>query len=513
MGITKKQIENDYAKLKEMAFSLFEKKDLESCLDIITTSSNIAYHLNFRFQDQEMEDLLSTISRSINCCPAKNVVENRFVFYDYFGFDNRGLTQQYIRALISWDYEFLFIFENTPAQSKSADILFELKNYSKSSILYVDNELSKIEKIRYITNAINEYQPQKAFLHLAPWDVIGICVWNILSHIQRYQINLTDHAFWLGTNCIDYCIEFREYGYNLSKKYRNIPDDKLLMQSYYPIINEKIKFSRFPVETKGKTVIVSGGAYYKVFGGDELFFKLLSKIIQQHPDIIVFFAGDGDRKLFKSLLNKYEISQKVFLLGDRKDIAQVILNCDIYLGTYPIGGGLITQYAAMLGKPIIAFGNLMSNAESLLLSNDDIKISYYSIESFLNELSCLVNDVAYRKKQGELLKNTIIKPEEFNESLKILINTNKVERTIREIDIDINSVFNQYLDTENNFSHRYYPILMKSYRVYKKYDKFFILKNIYFFYKNNRKVFICKFISEINKYIIKRKNNSKFISC
>jgi glycosyltransferase involved in cell wall biosynthesis len=470
MGITKNQITNDFNKLKKIAQNLFEEDDLESCLDIIVTASRIAYHLNFCLQDQKLEDLLSKISQKISCGTKKENLKDRFVFYDYFGWDNRGLTQQYIRALISWDCEFLFVFENTPTENMSSKILSELKNYPKAKILCIDNKLSKIEKIKFLSDAINDYQPQKAFLHLAPWDVIGICVWNILSHIQRYQINLTDHAFWLGTNCIDYCIEFRDYGYNLSKKHRNISEDKLLIQPYYPIIDDQIPFQGFPVETKGKITIISGSSYYKVFGGNELFFKLLANIVKQHPDVVILFAGDGDRKLFKSLLDKYKISDKVFLLGNRKDITQVISHGDIYLSTYPLGGGLMSQYAAMLEVPIIAYVDTSTSESTIetLFLNDDIKVSYDSMESFLEELSLLINDEQHRKKRAYILKKAVIQPDEFNQSLRELVNTNTEKNVVKEININTDLFFKLYLDTENRFLHQYNSIMMQSKNIYKK---------------------------------------------
>ncbi|MDR2407374.1 MAG: hypothetical protein LBE13_04580, partial [Bacteroidales bacterium] len=178
----------------------------------------------------------------------------------------------------------------------------------------------------------------------------------------------------------------------------------------------------------------------------------------------------------------------------RKDIAQVIYNCDIYLGTYPVAGGLMTQYAAMLGKPIIAYGSLSNvgnNIESLLLVND-IKLTHYSVDNFLNEFSCLVNDTAYRKKQSELLKSSVIQSIEFNQSLKTLINTNKITQSIKEINIDADYICDSYIDADNNFLHQYYSLLIKPYWIYKKYDKIFILKNIYLFYKSNRKNFMRK---------------------
>ena len=56
------------------------------------------------------------------------------MFYDVFALDNKGLTQQYLRALISWRVKILFIFEGSDL-SKSKKIIKELNSYSKAEVL------------------------------------------------------------------------------------------------------------------------------------------------------------------------------------------------------------------------------------------------------------------------------------------------------------------------------------------------------------------------------------------
>ena len=47
--------------------------------------------------------------------------------------------------------------------------------------------------------------------------------------------------------------------------------------------------------------------------------------------------------------------ERVYTSKYRKDISQLFRNCDIYYGTYPLSGGLMCQYAAAFGKPILAY--------------------------------------------------------------------------------------------------------------------------------------------------------------
>ena len=224
MKLTKERFIRDFTAIKELAFHYFESDQVDKCAETISVLCRIGYETNIVYTDEEIEGLLLKISNGI--VPKENTqkktVSKRWVFYDSFGWDNRGLTQQYLRALKSWDVEILFIFENYN-ENLSRDIYEELIDYG-AEIYCVDRNLVFNEKVLNIHSKIVEFSPSKAFLHFSPWTVVGFVVWNSLDFIDRYFINLTDHAFWIGKNTFDHCIEFRNYGYTISKLQRDISD-------------------------------------------------------------------------------------------------------------------------------------------------------------------------------------------------------------------------------------------------------------------------------------------------
>lgn len=120
------------------------------------------------------------------------------------------------------------------------------------------------------------------FFYSFPNDVVGVTSLNILEgKVTRYQINLTDHAFWLGARCIDKCIEFRDYGANVSAKYRGISKNIIAKLPFYPIVNKDISFQGFPFQiVKGQKVVFSGGALYKTFGGQNKYYDIIDNILK-----------------------------------------------------------------------------------------------------------------------------------------------------------------------------------------------------------------------------------------
>ena len=106
-------------------------------------------------------------------------------------------------------------------------------------------------------------------------------VFSALTSSSRFLINLTDHAFWLGTCCIDYCLEFRDYGYTISLQKRKINSEKLLYQPYYPIADSS-EYLDLPFSLINNKIILTGGAFYKMYGEDDIFFNILQNLLSTY---------------------------------------------------------------------------------------------------------------------------------------------------------------------------------------------------------------------------------------
>lgn len=463
-------IKSDYKTIKNLAFKAYSKGKLEKSLEFVKIAANLAYYFNFIYTDKDLEDLLKRISGQIldQKVPVKTV-RNRIVFYDFFGLDNRGLTQQYIRAFISWDIEFLYILENyEPKNSKN--IINELEDYSKATILILDKSLSTIEKIRLSHSKIIEYEPEKAFLHLSPWNVAGVTLWNALDKIERYQVNLTDHAFWLGVDCIDYSIEFRNYGYTVSYQKRGIPKEKILIQPYYPI-TECDQFKGFPEDVieNNSVLIFTGGAFYKMYGENNKFFEIIKTILDDNPVAKILVAGNGDDEPIKRFIKKNKYFSRLILIGNRSDINYVFQNCDIYLSTFPFTGGLMAQYAAFNGKPILSYTSReipFNNLEDIFQHDGNVKITYESVDELRQECKKLIEDRLYRIEKGRVLKQLLIDEKTFNNNLHQLITGNRsTSMIVSSIKINYEKFANLYLELENYYIFSYRHLILSNFKI------------------------------------------------
>ena len=112
MIITKEIILKDYNKLKQLAENSLNKEKYNDAEFFIKRAATLMYNSNIIYKDDDLENMLKELSdKVLSECQKFCQFENskRIVFYDYFVWDNRGLTEQYLDALINLNYEILFI--------------------------------------------------------------------------------------------------------------------------------------------------------------------------------------------------------------------------------------------------------------------------------------------------------------------------------------------------------------------------------------------------------------------
>lgn len=451
--IHQKDILSAYNYYKANAVKHSSKSEHEQSLASISLCAKIAYHSNFFFSDVQLEECLEKVAKELLPALKYRIHPDRYVLIDTNGTDNHGLTQQYIRAFIQMGVEFAYIYESTDL-SRIPLILEELKGCEKATIFTFDQEYSQVEQIKRIADFVKEYRPERYFMHIMPWDVVATSICSILDQTVRYNINLTDHAFWLGAKFIDYSIEFRDFGATISLEKRGLSKQQLLKVPYYPLINRS-EFKGLPKGSNKITVkMFSGGSFYKIYGEHDKFFYLVKRLLTENEHVELFYAGGGNHKPFKQFLIKNGLSDRVHLIGSRSDILEVFENIDIYLGTYPISGGLMSQYAALCGKPILAYTDpkyATNFVEGFINHRKQHTITKVTEDRFFDYASRLCQSQEYRLSEGTKLLDSVISPAAFASELKSALLSNQNQCEIRLENIDYESFSSLYLEVENQF--------------------------------------------------------------
>ena len=472
--VNKKYIFNIVDKMKIVTELEMKAENYENALNLISACANLLYQINLYYIDENLEEYLKIIANAMKISDTFDNNENRILFYDGFGLNNRGLAQIYLKALCKFKKVIYVTYEDR--KENIPDILDILRK-NKGIVLYINRNRSQYtQQIVQLCNWISEFKPHDFFFYSFPNDVVGVASLNILEgKVVRYQINLTDHAFWLGARCIDKCIEFRDYGANVSVKYRGIRKNIIAKVPFYPIINKDILFQGFPFQiVDGQKVVFSGGALYKTFGGQNRYYNVIDNVLKKYKEVVFWYAGSGDDSKLKELMEKYP--GRVFHTLERTDLFQTLQHCRFYLNTYPICGGLMYQYAALAGIVPVTLRH-DEDADGYLLNQEKLIVDFDNEADLYQEVDKLICDDTYFYERRNQLRCSVVSEEEFMCNLKEVMNNNDIME-INYADIDTDVFRSEYLNRISQYDVDSFLISKKTIKTIIKYFPVHVLRGI-----------------------------------
>ncbi len=444
-----------YESLVSRALSQVASDRVSVALSTIAEAAKIAYLVNWRYHDERLEATLARISaRLLAPEPAVAAQGERIVFFDSWGLDARGLSLQYIRALKAVGAEVLFICESRN-EAGSLRLREELDRAPVAEVLYLDGVTDEVEKARKIHAAIAGFVPTRIMMHMTPWAVGAIAALHAFPQVRKYQVNLTDHAFWLGAGCTDYALEFRDYGLTITQDKRGIPAARTILNPYYPIVEDSHTAS-LPDRTEGDVVIFTGGAFYKMYGREGYFFDLIANLLDEHAEVVVWIAGNGRTTPLERRLRQYLDTGRVKLIGNRKDINAVFAASDIYLSTYPFCGALMAQLATVNDRPILSFtsADLVTNhLEDIVGATGVPVITVTDVDAFRKKASGLIGDARERSRAAAAAKAAMHDRAAFERRMADILARSEDREVApsKPLDIDYDAFTSLYLEIENFF--------------------------------------------------------------
>lgn len=425
MGLDKKYLDHVINRFYRVINDEYNKGGYERVLSTCSALAALLYQSNQYYYDDFLETTLYNISKAVLKQESFVVEEEVVLFYDGFGIDNRGLVQIYLDALSNHRKIIYVTYQS--AQNRLPNVL-EIVKQANGIVEYIDDKESLLEQVSCLDGLIKKYKPANMFFYTMPNDVVGFVSFvNFEGFVKRYQINLTDHAFWLGIKCCDYCVEFRNYGATITHAHREVPMEKMVMLPYYPKV-AKGEFQGYPDGINENTKFVfSGGALYKTLGADNKYYRIVDEILENYPDICFWYAGSGNRTEMDKLIVKYP--GRVILTEERKDFVEAIKRSVFYLSTYPVCGGLMFQYVAVAGKlPLtLKYDDI---TDDFLLEQDSLYIVFDTIPELMKEIEKILSDENYREERERVIVNAVISKQDFDAELESLLTSQKTSYSI-----------------------------------------------------------------------------------
>lgn len=423
----------------------FEEQNVFKTVCYLRFLSHFCYSINYTFSNDRLEEITQEISlKYLGNTKIENAKEDTVVFYDGFGLLERGLANIYVNALEKLGYKVVWIlYSHAP---EIDDILKKYKKRENISFFIISNS-TILERMKELRDKIKEISPEYLFVYTMPDDVCGVgTISTITGKIERYLIDLTDHAFWLGKCAADWFIEFRNYGYNIGMRYRKILSDRMVILPYYPAGRKEYAFEGVPFDGNEFEFVFSGGSPYKI-EGKTTYEEIVRYILQTYKDIKFVFASNNTNEIIKKLCKDFP--NRFFHIGERKDLDAVLQRAKFYLSTYPISGALMTQYALQNQCiPITLSDEMMGVADptTWMLEPQKVNFVFYKKEDVLLEIDRLMSSESYYLKRKTELENQIISEEEFIRQLNCLLKHKKTEFVKTRQDIDMKKFLEVYRD-------------------------------------------------------------------
>lgn len=455
------KLRKDHNFIRDLAEDFYKSGNYEQSLETLEKLAHQAYEYNYLpdFCDDAMEGLVESIANKFPTVESFVPNEKRIVFYDSFAYDLRGYTQQYLYGLWDLGFEILFILSDNSSLSFSRNTLDEIRQNPQSELMIIDRSQTYEARYSAIAQRLKDFKPSKAFLHISPWEVLASLVFQKRSEISKYLIDFTDHAFWLGKSVVDRVIVFRDFGANMAVKYRKIDKGKIFKIRPYPIIYDKGQFGGLPATIAGKVLGFSGGSIYKIKDDANTFLNLVKTLLLRHDEFIFFFAQIGDDSFIREFIEKNDLKDRFILIGNRADVFEVFKNIDIYINTYPYGGGNMLMYAALAKKPILGLSD--KNLKYTHLSNvfDSEENGFLIItdeEDFINKGNLLISNPESRAEYGAFLSTLVNNKSNFMKTLDLLLNGGlKPAKSDASFVVDLDYIVKRHLQfyESSNSSH------------------------------------------------------------
>jgi len=440
--------ENYLAKLLRIAKNSFQKNNIESVMSALSAYCAIQYQVNQVYTDTQAEDLIMQLSKQQVLVPKDFIPDPKAVlFYDGFGLDLRGWAASFIKALIGANYKVVYV---APYHKKDMvpHILAELEQGNGTTV-WINMNQSYVTWMTELNTAFQKYQPGTAFYYTTPNDISAATVFNAyVGKVNRISIDLTDHAFWIGVNAFDYIVESRMPGFSNLVFYRGVPAEKILNSDCCPYVNRQPDLTPLPFDIEKESYVFSGGSLYKTLGDNNLlFYKIVNHILENHNQIKFIYAGEGDDSELNKIIEKYP--GRAYHIHERTDFIRLFENCVFFLNTYPMFGGLMMRYAAMVGKIPLTLRH-SSDHEGILYDQEKRKIEYDTYDEIIIDVDRLIEDEIFRKEREKLLEGSVLTEQDFQNVVQRMIEEKTTGKPLPKIEnLDTTAFRAEYLERLN----------------------------------------------------------------
>ncbi|NGZ15532.1 glycosyltransferase family 4 protein, partial [Vibrio aestuarianus] len=224
------------------------------------------------------------------------------------------------------------------------------------------SDLNTLEKISKLAGYAQHYE--YIILHHHMYDVLPIIALSQFKHRGSiYTYNHADHLYWVGSSIISGSFEMSTDGLIFSKKRRNIKNTLLLPipleEKQYSSIDLKLKLD-IPEDSK---VVLTIGSQDRFVTNGYSYRDMVSDVLKRTDKTYFVIVGRHTEKSWGDLWSHPQLRFPGVV--PKEELAVFYSNADIYVDSFPMGGGTATLDALCFNIPAIKVKHIFFEFDSL----------------------------------------------------------------------------------------------------------------------------------------------------
>lgn len=244
---------------------------------------------------------------------------------------------------------------------EAPNAVFQIQKYSFPIEMF-PREMSLLQRIQLLSQKLIEDKIDIAVIHGIPWDIVSIITGLlkpvpvcIYFHIATYSTNL-------GQYLLDYHLDTDPTIYRDCLLHNKTEQCLFQTSGVEFLVLEVLKAEPYPKEELGFKqdwfLIGTFSSIYKVlYNGSFVFLQTLKNILENAPQAHYVIGGPPDAFYdFNVIAREYlgaELAQRIHCLGNRTDVPRILKTLDLYINSFPLGGGCAIREAMAANLPVL----------------------------------------------------------------------------------------------------------------------------------------------------------------
>jgi predicted O-linked N-acetylglucosamine transferase (SPINDLY family) len=152
------------------------------------------------------------------------------------------------------------------------------------------------------------------------------------------------------------------------------------------------------------------------------FVETMINILRAHPHAVYLLIGEAELASQKRRFESAGVAKRIGYTGKRKDLPGFLRLADLYLAEFPGSGASGVLQAMSVERPVVAmrWGDEIEQSQAATFAGSECTISGRDGGAYIERVSKIIREPAYRAKLGKVMKQRIGQHFGFNQTARAL---------------------------------------------------------------------------------------------